>query len=148
MWTLRSVRSPENLKVKLVPVTAVVGEGNYGEGATSETEAKPPAPAKLISGFEIDSSTVGGWSGTFDLSSQDVKMTQPVSHQALPIIRFMGDNSAWWTLSVSVSAGGVAVYDVVADDPQGTNVRKIGPGLSGSDRDPLVFLNHFGPKGP
>jgi hypothetical protein len=46
----------------------------------------------------------------------------------LPIVKYVGSQ---WTANISILSGSVKVYEIVADDAEGTNVRRVSEGISG-----------------
>jgi hypothetical protein len=55
-------------------------------------------------------------------------------------------SSVKWQPCVLVTEGGVTANEVVADEAQGTNVKKVSQGLSADAVNPLIFLDYMGER--
>jgi hypothetical protein len=102
---------------------------------------------KTLYGFEIDSAS-SFWSGSYSLSYKDIKLDQQVNHVNYSIFRYVGNHSIPWKLSLNISEGAVRVYEVVADDYQGLNVRKLNDGVWANRPNPMFSLIHRGGQFP
>jgi hypothetical protein len=147
--SLTLFRGDRMVEVK-VPLNPLQPENNVAIPALAvqnnksvQAEGKDKAPSETH-GFEIDLSKGVYWSGNYSVNGEHAKLKQPVIRQVLPIVTYVGGASETWQLSVFVAEGAITVYEVVADDAKGTNVKRVSMGISADAANPLIFLNYLG----
>jgi len=120
------------LSSTILPESVTTSEKDMNDQVASVTNT-----LVRIYGLEIDSSNGSPWSGSYRINDGNFI---PVNSQVAPIIKYIGSQ---WTASVSILSGAVKVYEVVADDAQGTRMRRVGEGILGNESNPFISLNHL-----